>query len=126
MKFVLTLYADEAGFADAPPEALQQTLAAFDAFNREAAQAGVLLAGEGLAPSHTATAVAVRDGERLLTDGPFSETKEVLGGFYVVDVGGLDDAIEWAAKLPTVHFGRVEIRPVMGYEGVDRGGLDAS
>ena len=71
---------------------------------------------EGLYPTPTATTVRVRDGERNVTDGPYAETKEQLGGFYVLDCKDLDDAIEWAAKIPGARFGSVEIRPVMVFD----------
>ena len=77
---------------------------------------GVFVAGDGLYPTQTATTVRVRDGDRDVTDGPFAETKEQLGGFYVLDVKDLDEAIEWAAKIPGSQFGSVEIRPVLVYD----------
>ena len=77
----------------------------------------MLLGGEGLQPSSAATTVRVRDGERVLTDGPFAETKEQLGGFYLLDCDNLDEAIDWAAKIPGAGHGSVEVRPVMNYEG---------
>lgn len=69
--------------------------------------------GEALQPSATATTVSVRDGQRIVTDGPFAETKEQLGGYYVIDVPSLDDAIEAAARIPGAHTGRVEVRPIL-------------
>jgi hypothetical protein len=77
---------------------------------------GIFVAGDGLYPTATATTVRVRDGERSVTDGPFAETKEQLGGFYVLDVKDLDEAIEWAAKIPGAQFGSIEIRPVLVYD----------
>jgi hypothetical protein len=77
---------------------------------------GVLLAGEGLYPTPTATTVRVRDGERAVTDGPFAETKEQLGGFFVLDCNDLDEAIDWAAKIPGAQIGSVEVRPVMVFD----------
>ena len=74
--------------------------------------AGVKVAGEGLQPTMTATTVQVADGKTVTTDGPFAETKEQLGGFYLLDVDDLDSAIEWAAKIPTAYMGgRIEVRP---------------
>ena len=113
MKYLLTIYADESRWADAAPEYGAQLMAAYEAFGREAAEAGVLLGGEGLQPTPTATTVRVRDGERLLTDGPFAETREQLGGYYVLDCADLDEAIGWAAKIPDAANGSVEVRPVM-------------
>ena len=83
----------------------------------------MILGGEGLEPTSSATTVRVRDGERVLTDGPFAETKEQLGGFYLLECDSLDEAIGWAAKIPGAATGSVEVRPVMNYEGA--GGEDA-
>ena len=80
--------------------------------------AGVLVAGEPLEPPDTATTVRVRSGETLISDGPFAETKEYLGGFYIVDVPNLDAALEWAAKVPNAPYGAVEVRPVMVIPGM--------
>lgn len=80
-------------------------------------EAGGMVSGEALQGTETATTVSVRDGERIVTDGPFIETKEVIGGFYVIDVANLDEALDWAAKIPNVRFGRVEVRPVMEFDG---------
>jgi hypothetical protein len=70
--------------------------------------------------------VRVRDGERMLTDGPFAETKEQLGGFYLLECNSLDEAIDWAAKIPGARFGSVEVRPVMNYEGSGAEGAQQS
>jgi hypothetical protein len=78
--------------------------------------AGVHVAGDALEPIDSATTVRVRDGETLITDGPFAETKEVLGGFYIVDVPDLDAALKWAAKMPNITYGSVEVRPVMVFD----------
>ena len=84
---------------------------AYREFGREAA--GVIVSGDALHPTHTATTVRVRDGERLLTDGPYAETREQLGGYYIVDVADIDEAISWAAKIPGASTGSVEVRPVV-------------
>ncbi|HUB38033.1 MAG TPA: YciI family protein [Streptosporangiaceae bacterium] len=76
-------------------------------------ESGALIAAEQLNRPETATGVCLRDGKRLLTDGPFMETKEHLGGFYLVDVPDLDTALDWAAKMPIMRYGTVEVRPVM-------------
>jgi hypothetical protein len=89
---------------------------AYGAVTQEMNEKGVFVAGDGLHPTQTATTVRVREGDREVTDGPFAETKEQLGGFYVLDVKDLDEAIEWAAKIPGSQFGSVEIRPVMVYD----------
>jgi hypothetical protein len=79
-------------------------------------EAGVLVGGEALEPISAATTVRVRGGERMITDGPFAETKEQLGGFYLVDCADLDEAIEWAARIPSGEFGSIEVRPIMSFE----------
>jgi hypothetical protein len=76
-------------------------------------EAGVYIGGNALLPTTTATTVRVREGRTLTTDGPFAETKEQLGGYYLLDCNDLDEAIEWAAKIPSVGRGSVEVRPVM-------------
>jgi hypothetical protein len=81
-------------------------------YTRALADAGVLVAGQALAGNDTATSVRVRDGQRLLVDGPFAETKEHLIGYYVIDVDDLDAALAWAAKVPCVRTGTVEVRPL--------------
>ncbi len=116
MQYALLIYGDESAWADATPEDSAQVMAAYNRFGEEAGDR--IAAGEGLQGTATATTVRVRDGERLLTDGPFAETREQLGGFYVIEAGSLDEAIEWAAKVPGALNGSVEVRPVMDYEAM--------
>ena len=116
MKYLLSIYMDESGWDNVTPEEAKQTMDAYEAFGREVHGKGIYLAGEGLQPTSTATTVQVRDGERLVTDGPFAETKEQLGGFYLLECENLDEAIEWAAKIPGAQGGSIEVRPVMDYE----------
>lgn len=85
----------------------------WEEMTRLLAQAGVLLAGDGLRPPDTATTVRLRDGARLLTDGPWAETTEALIGYYLVEVPDLDAALRWAARMPNQRFGSVEVRPVL-------------
>jgi hypothetical protein len=118
MKYLLTIYNDESSFADATPEQLQQVMAAYEAFGREITEAGAMLGGEGLSPSSTATTVQVRDGATITNDGPFAETREQLGGYYLLECRDLDEAIGWAAKIPGAQDGTIEVRPVMDYEAV--------
>ena len=117
MKYLCTIYGDERQWSDLTPEQSAEVLAAYGAFGEAAEKAGVMLGGEGLEPTSAATTVRVRDGERLLSDGPFAETKEQLGGYYLLECGSLDEAIEWASKIPGAASGSVEVRPVMNYEG---------
>ena len=76
------------------------------------------MAGDPLEDTSAATTVRVRDGKRLTTDGPFAETKEVLGGYYVLDCENLDQALEYAAKIPSAEFGSIEVRPLMSVPGM--------
>src|ERR687883_1494634 len=99
------IYNDESQYANAAPEDIGAIFAAHGEFGEAAGKAGVLLGGDGLQPVAPATTVRVRDGERLLTDGPYAETKEQLGGFYMLDCKDLDEAIEWAAKIPGASTG---------------------
>ena len=126
MQYLLTIYADESRWADATPEDGAQLMAAYEAFGREATEAGALRGGEGLQPTSTATTVRVRDGERMLTDGPFAETREQLGGYYLLECKDLDEAIEWTARIPNTNVGSSEIRPVMDYEAYDAESSDHS
>ena len=116
MQYLLTIYMDESAAGDATPEQRTQTMEAYNALTEEIKQAGAFLGGEGLQPTSTATTVRVRDGEPLLTDGPFAETREQLAGFYLVECADLDEAVRWAGKIPTAAFGSVEVRPVITYD----------
>jgi hypothetical protein len=116
MKYAFTIYGDESQRASASEEDRQAMSQAYGAVTQEMNEKDVFVAGEGLYPTQTATTVRVREGDRDVTDGPFAETKEQLGGFYVLDVKDLDEAIEWAAKIPGSQFGSVEIRPVMVFD----------
>jgi hypothetical protein len=116
MKYLLTIYADEARYATRTPEESGALMAAYGRFSEEVEKAGVMLGGEGLQPTATATTVRVRDGEALLTDGPFAETREALAGFYLLDCADLDEANAWAAKIPDAANGAIEVRPIMDYE----------
>ena len=87
-------------------------LPAYAAFGEEAANAGVMRGGERLRPASTAATVRVRNGKTSTTDGPFAETKEQLGGFFILDCKDLDEAIAYAAKIPSAPFGSIEVRPI--------------
>jgi hypothetical protein len=118
MKYLLTLYGDESRLADLTPEQRREGMQQWDAFTTEAIEAGVHLGGEGLQPSATATTIKIQEsGDHIVSDGPFAETKEQLGGYYLLDCADLDDALAWAKKIP-MPGGNVEIRPVMDYEAV--------
>ena len=118
MKYLLTIISDESQWAAATPRELQEMMSAYEAFTREITAAGVMLGGEGLSPSSTATTVRVRGDEVVTSDGPFAETREQLGGYYLLDCGSEDEAIGWAARMPGARYGAIEVRPVMDYEAV--------
>jgi hypothetical protein len=110
MKYMLLIYTDPAAW---DPDQAESIHAEYMAFTNGIMESGELVAGDALQPTETATSVRVRDSKRTTTDGPFAETKEVLGGYYVVDVKDLDRAIELAAQIPDSRTGSVEVRPVM-------------
>ena len=115
MKYLLMIYCDEAADARRSKEELEKEMGAYWAFTNEVKEAGAYQAGEALHPTSTATTVRVRDGKIVTTDGPFAETKEQLGGYYVVDCKNLDEAIQWAAKIPHASISSVEVRPVVDF-----------
>ena len=115
MQYMLLIYVDPATYAGMTEEQGQAEMAEYFAFGPSLRERGFTVSGEALQPIETATTVRVRDGQALITDGPFAETKEHLGGFYLVDVANLDEAIEIAKRIPDVRRGSVEIRPVMAY-----------
>jgi hypothetical protein len=122
MKYMLLIIGDETAFEERSPEDAAAQMKLWDAYTQELVEAGALVSGEGLQPSTTATTLRLDDGERILTDGPFAETKEQILGFYVVDCRDLDEAIGWAEKLPSSQYGaKTEIRPVMDYEAAGAG-----
>jgi hypothetical protein len=116
MKYLLQIWGDEREFFGSAPEAIVKMVDEYRAVTEEMQTAGVFLHGEGLQPTATATSVQVRDGETTVTDGPFAETKEQLGGFFLIECADLDRALEWAARLPGSRVGTIEVRPVSEYE----------
>jgi hypothetical protein len=121
MKYLLALYMDENAGRDASPADIKAVMDDYGKFGEEAGAAGAMLGGDGLEPTSTATSVRVRGGERVVTDGPFAETKEQLGGYYLLECKDLDEAIGWAEKIPAAWTGTVEIRPIMDYEARMKG-----
>jgi hypothetical protein len=116
MKYALLIYAEEGGWENASEEERQAVYARYDAFGKEAEARGIIRGGEELRGTDTATSVRVRNGETLVTDGPFAETKEQLGGFFLLDCESVDEAIEMAAKIPGAETGVIEVRPVVTQE----------
>jgi hypothetical protein len=118
MKYLLALIGDESRLADRTPEQQAEAMKEWDRYTQDAIDAGVFVGGEGLQPTATATTVQIQEsGEPIVSDGPFAETKEQLGGYYLLDCKDLDDALAWAKRIP-MPGGTVEVRPVMDYEAV--------
>ena len=123
MRYMMLVYSTE-GPDGLPAEEAERVIAGHRKVMEEAARKGVLVGAEPLAPTGTATTVRVENGKALVTDGPFAETKEQLAGYYIIDCENLDEAIEWAAKIPTECHGNqgcIEIRPMRWQpSGVER------
>jgi hypothetical protein len=113
MKYLLLICGEEKAWATMPDADRQQLMAEFRQFTRDIQSSGQYVGGSQLQPSTAATSVRVRDGKRLVTDGPFAETREQLGGYYIVDVRNLDEAIALAARIPSVRTGTIEVRPLI-------------
>src|ERR1700722_4188943 len=112
MRYALLICSDENSFAGATEEEGSAMMARYGQFQEEMTDRGVLQGGERLRPTSDSTTVRVRDGETLTSDGPFAETKEQIGGFYLVDCKDLDEAIEIAAQIPGAAHGSIEVRPI--------------
>ena len=110
MQYAIIVYETEADFAKRKDP---NYVGAYAAYGRALAEAGIVRAGAGLMPTDTATTVRVRDGKRQVQDGPFADTKERLGGVWVIDVPDLDKALEWAARCPAASNACVEVRPTL-------------
>lgn len=110
-QYLLSVYGDEAANAATPPQDMTRLYAQVEAFNTEVREAGAWVFAGGLHPSSTATVVRAAGGEVVTTDGPYAETKEVLGGFWIVEAADLDAALAWAAKGSAACEGPVEVRP---------------
>jgi hypothetical protein len=112
MRYLLMICGDESAGAALSPEEGQAMMGEYFAFGEEMTKRGVLQGGERLRPTSDATTVQVRDGEVLTGDGPFAETKEQIGGYYVIDCKDLDEAIEIASRNPGARAGTIEVRPI--------------
>ncbi|MBI4543893.1 MAG: YciI family protein [Gemmatimonadetes bacterium] len=110
MRYLILIYENEATAPNDPAEFQR-----WADYTERLKASGCYLGGEALQPSSTATTVRVRGGKTLTTDGPFAETKEQLGGFYMVNCKDLDEALKWAAQIPSVDRGPVEVRPIMEF-----------
>ena len=116
MRYLLLIYMDESTYASMSESELQADMAKWWEYTNALKEAGVSPGGEALQPTSTATTVREDGGKPLVTDGPFAETKEQLGGYYVLDVENLDAAIEWAHKCPAAQYGTVELRPIQEFD----------
>jgi hypothetical protein len=113
MKYLLLIYENEGAFAGLPEAEQGQIFQEYMDFTSRTRESGHYLAGEALQPTSSATTVRVKDGKTLATDGPFAETREQLGGFYMVEAKDLDEAIALAARIPGAKTGSIEVRPVL-------------
>jgi hypothetical protein len=116
MQYICLIYGDEQSFQGMGDEDRNQVMADYMAFTESIGKSGNLVAGDALQPTTTATTVRVRNGETLVTDGPFAETKEQLGGYYVIDAKDADEALAIAARIPGAQHGSIEVRPVVVFE----------
>ncbi len=116
MKYMCLIYGDEAKHPQAGTAEMGQLMQDYRAFTKDIGEKNVMVAGDPLEPIATATTVRVRSGKTETTDGPFAETKEQLGGYYILDCKDLDEAIAYAARIPTAAFGSVEVRPIMVFD----------
>lgn len=118
-KYAALIYGPAEAQGQGTPAETEQVMNEYNEFSRASAEAGVMVGGEALHDTNTATTVHIpsgKGGEPVFTDGPFAETKEVLGGFYLLEVADLDEALTWAQQIPGAWYGRVEVRPVVEWE----------
>ena len=112
MQYILSLYVEEAGWTKLSPAQQQDGMAAYAAFTQALEASGALKASGRLQPSATATTVRLADGKPRVLDGPFADSKEQFGGYFIIDVADLDAAISWASRCPAAGHGVVEVRPL--------------
>ncbi|MEM7033755.1 MAG: YciI family protein [Chloroflexota bacterium] len=115
MRYAMLIYTSEAANATMSQEEQGAIMAAYGAFTNEITEKGINLGGEALQSTGTAKTVHLENGQTVATDGPFAETKEQLGGFYLMECKDMDEAISYAAKIPAAQNGRVEVRPIMEF-----------
>jgi hypothetical protein len=113
MQYILLIYSSEAMWDTKTPDQINSVMAEYGAFTESIVKSGNFKAGEELQPVTAATTVRVRNGKPQVTDGPFAETREQLGGFYLVEADNLDQAIQMASRIPSARDGCVEVRPIM-------------
>ena len=113
MQYMILIYEDERAWLALPEPARQSVIDAHMAYAERLVQAGVLRGGSELAPTTSATTLRARGGKVVQTDGPFAETREQLGGYYLIEVADLDEALQWARQCPSVERGSIEVRPLV-------------
>ena len=113
MQYMLLIYDQEKTWEEMPEDERGRLYGEYHSFTQELRDSGAFVAADQLQPVGSATTVRVRDGERLVTDGPFAETKEQLGGYYLIEADSIDEAIAWAEKIPSARLGSVEVRPIV-------------
>ena len=113
MQYLLLIYDEESTWAEMPEAERNAAYAEYAAYTTALQESGALVGANQLQPTGTATTVRIRDDEQVVTDGPFAETKEALGGYYLIDVDSIDEALEWAAKIPSARYGTIEVRPIV-------------
>ena len=113
MQYMILIYGDEQIYAEMSKEVLGEMMEGYGHYTRAMEAAGVLRGGSELAPVHTASTVRIRAGKTVVTDGPFAETKEQMGGFYLIEVANLDEALVWAVRCPSADTGSIEVRPLV-------------
>ena len=112
MQYLLMIYGNEAGMLSASKEQAGQMMAAYAAYTEAMKKAGVYIGGNRLQPTSTATTVRAQNGKSNVLDGPYAETKEQLGGYYMIEAPDLDAALAWAARCPGATYGAIEVRPI--------------
>ncbi len=125
MQYALLIYTQEAT-EPVPDDVMAAEMDAYNAFGKHVTDRGAMRAGEALQPVATATTVRVENGRTVTTDGPFAETKETLGGFYLVEAADLDEAIEYAAMIPGAKHGSIEVRPIWDFAAAEAGRATAA
>lgn len=113
MQYLLMLYGTEAGWAKLSPDEMKAAMAGYAAYNKELGASGIMRHGEQLKPSRTAKTLRMAGGKVATTDGPFAESKEQLGGYYVIEVATEAEALHWASKCPALHGGSIEVRELI-------------
>ena len=116
MEFLALIHADESTWDGLSDEERESAYEQYMEFSRAGRAAGVVVAGNELGPTSSATTVRIRDGRQLVSDGPYAEVKEALGGYYILDCPSFEEALDWASRIPAASYGAIEVRPVHVHE----------